>query len=152
MTDALQRIQQFLPISDNLATAGQPSIAQFKDIQSAGYQLVINLAMPNSSDAIVDEAAIVESLGMIYLSIPVIWENPILDDLEKLFDALDANKSTKVFLHCAKNMRVSAMLYLYHRLRCSMSHADARVYLDRVWVPNPTWQTFIEATIELYLD
>jgi protein tyrosine phosphatase (PTP) superfamily phosphohydrolase (DUF442 family) len=152
MTEALQRIQQFLPISDNLATAGQPSIAQFKDIQSAGYQLVINLAMPNSSDAIVDEAAIVESLGMIYLAIPVLWENPILDDLEKLFDALDANKSTKVFLHCAKNMRVSAMLYLYHRLRCNMSHADARIYLDRVWVPNPTWQTFIEATIELYFD
>jgi protein tyrosine phosphatase (PTP) superfamily phosphohydrolase (DUF442 family) len=152
MTEALQRIQQFLPISENLATAGQPTIAQFADIQAAGYQLVVNLAMPDSTDAIADEAAIVEGLGMIYLSIPVLWDNPAQEDLEQLSDALDANKSTKIFLHCAKNMRVSAMLYLYHRLRCQMSHFEAKVYLDRVWVPNPTWQTFIDATIELYLD
>jgi protein tyrosine phosphatase (PTP) superfamily phosphohydrolase (DUF442 family) len=150
MTSSLQQIEAFLPISPTLATSGQPKAEQFTDIASAGYSLVINLATPASSNWNPDENAIAQSLGMEYVGIPIDWEYPTLSDFEELANLLDENTERKTWVHCAKNMRVSAMIYLYHRLRKGYTEETSRRYLEQIWQPNEVWQNFIDATIELY--
>jgi protein tyrosine phosphatase (PTP) superfamily phosphohydrolase (DUF442 family) len=152
MTSPLLEIEAFLPISQQITTSGQPTTQQFSNIASAGYSLVINLATSASSNWNPEEKAIVESLGMEYVSIPIDWENPTLSDFEDLSDLLDENVEGKVWVHCAKNMRVSAMIYLYHRLRKGYSEGVARRYLEQIWQPNKIWQNFIEAAIALYTE
>jgi protein tyrosine phosphatase (PTP) superfamily phosphohydrolase (DUF442 family) len=160
MTSPLLEIEAFVPISPTIATSGQPNTKQFSDIQSEGYSLVVNLATPASSNWNPDEQAIVESLGMKYVSIAIDFEYPTLNDFENLADLLDENsdwtpstlRDRKTWVHCAKNMRVSAMMYLYHRLRKGYTEETSRRYLEQIWQPNEVWQNFIEATIGLYTE
>ncbi|HEY9737484.1 MAG TPA: protein tyrosine phosphatase family protein [Trichocoleus sp.] len=142
--EPLLSIYNFLPISDAIATAGQPTEAQFEAVQQSGYEVVINLAMPTARNALPNEQARVESLGMTYIPIPVVWENPTQADLEQFFEAMAVHQGKKVFVHCAANMRVSVFMYLYRRLRLGLDEAKARPDLERIWQPNPTWQQFIE--------
>jgi hypothetical protein len=72
MGKELTTIYQFLPLSETIATAGQPTVEQFPAIQAAGYDVVINLALPESANAIPEEGAIVEKLGLQYIHIPVV--------------------------------------------------------------------------------
>ncbi|MGL5836646.1 MAG: protein tyrosine phosphatase family protein [Waterburya sp.] len=147
MTSPLQQIEAYLPISPTLATSGQPTTEQFADILSEGYSLIINLATPASSNWNPDEPAIAQNLGMEYVGIPIDWESPTLNHFEQLADLLDQNPQRKIWVHCAKNMRVSAMIYLYHRLRKGYSEDTALRYLEQIWQPNETWQNFIDRAI-----
>lgn len=157
----LTDIYNFLPISalgdsstaiapgsfHQLATAGQPTLEQFAEIKAAGFETVINLALTTSTKALPNEKAIVEGLGMSYHHIPVEWEAPQLSDLTDFFATMQRCTEQSVFVHCAANMRVSAFIYLYHRLRCQMSHADAIHDLNQIWQPNETWQALIDNAI-----
>ena len=143
-SDRLQEIVNFLSISDQIATSGQPRIEQFAIIADAGYETVINLALPTSESAIANEAEIVESLGMEYISIPVIWEHPTIDDLDRFLEAIAKRKGQQIFVHCAKNMRVSVFVYLYRRLREGINHEQAIADLHKIWRPNDTWQEFMD--------
>lgn len=143
----LEQIQAFLALSDRVGTAGQPTAAQFKDIQAAGYQSIVNLALVSSTDAIPEEGDIVSQLGMEYVHIPVDWEVPALDDLTRFFEVMDQRSHTQVFVHCAKNMRVSAFMYLYRVLRQRMAPEEAQQALLQIWQPIPHWQAFMERAI-----
>jgi protein tyrosine phosphatase (PTP) superfamily phosphohydrolase (DUF442 family) len=147
---SLAQIEAFLPVSFTITTSGQPTTEQFADIASAGYSLVINLATPASTNWNPEESAIVENLGMEYVGIPIDWDNPTLSDFDELATKLDEHPERKIWVHCAKNMRVSAMMYLYHRLRKGYTEISARRYLEQIWQPNQIWQNFIDATMELY--
>ena len=140
----LDNIFNYLPISDRLASAGQPDRRQFSQIQSAGYQVVINLALPDSDHAIPEEAALVAGLGMEYVYIPVIWTAPQPSDLTDFFKAMDERQEKKVFVHCAMNFRASAFVFLYRVLRQSVPIEIARQNMSEIWQPNETWQQFID--------
>ncbi len=146
--EQLESIHNFLKLSDNIATAGQPSEEQFTAIKEAGYQLVVNLAPPGSTNAIPQEGEIVESLGLQYVHIPVVWTNPTLEDLDRFFSILNANTEKPVFVHCAKNMRVSAFMYLYRRLHDCWDDQQAESDLHKIWIPNEMWQAFIQRAIK----
>lgn len=143
-------IYNFLKLSDSIATAGQPTTEQFEAISQSGYQVVINLALPESSNALPNEKQIVEKQGMQYVHIPVVWENPHIENITEFFNVMEANADKKVFVHCAANMRVSAFMYLYRRLHESVGEEDAKKDLHRIWVPNENWNKFIEEVIEYY--
>jgi protein tyrosine phosphatase (PTP) superfamily phosphohydrolase (DUF442 family) len=148
MSESLQSIFNFQLINDQLATSGQPTIEQFRDIRRAGYQLVVNLALPTSTNAIENEQSIVESLGMQYIHIPVEWENPTLNDFENFLMAMNTNADRPIFVHCAMNMRVSAFMYLYQRIHRHLSDEQAKVNLEKIWLPNETWQQFIQMVLD----
>lgn len=147
MTEPLATIRSFWPISNTLATAGQPTAEQFAAIASAGYDLMINLALPTSDHALPDEQAIVTRLGMDYVAIPVVWEEPTLADLTEFFQAMDTHAGRRIFVHCAANMRVSAFVYLYRRLRLGLDEAIALADLHALWHPTPRWQQFIDQAV-----
>jgi protein tyrosine phosphatase (PTP) superfamily phosphohydrolase (DUF442 family) len=140
----MENIYNYLKISDKIATAGQPSVEEFSDIKQAGYQIVINLALKDSSNALPNEQDIVESQGMQYIHIPVIWENPTEENLQDFIGVMKTNADQKVFVHCAANKRVSAFIYLYRRYQESVSDEAAKKDLHQIWIPNETWQQFIQ--------
>ncbi len=146
----MEDIYNYLKISESVATSGQPTKEQFSAIKDSGYQTIVNFALPTSTNALPDEKQVVENLGMQYVHIPVIWENPTLEDVEQFFSVMKANADQKIFVHCAANMRVSAFMYLYRRIHDRMSDEEAKKYLDRIWQPNETWQKFIEQVLEHY--
>ncbi len=142
--NCLENIYNYLKISDKIATAGQPSVEQFSYIKEAGYQVVINLALKDSSNALRNEKEIVEIEGMQYIHIPVIWENPTEDKLKEFIQVMKINLDKKVFVHCAANKRVSAFVYLYRRSEESIDEEIAKKDLHQIWVPNEIWQQFIQ--------
>jgi len=140
----LQQILNLLPVSEALGTAGQPTAVQFRSIAAAGYEVVINLAMPDSTNALPDEADLVRQEGMDYVHIPVVWESPTLQDLDRFFEAMDHQRDHKVFVHCALNMRVSCFVFLYRVIRGGVPLAEAANTMRRIWRPNPVWSRFLE--------
>lgn len=145
----LDAILNYIPISDRIATAGQPTPEQFEAIRAAGYKVVINLAMPTSTNALPNESQIVESLGMDYIPMPVEWEHPTQTDVEQFFSVMQAHVAQPVFVHCAMNMRVSAFMYLYRQLYQQVDEPTARRDMERIWQPNPTWQSLIDHVLVL---
>ena len=146
----IEEIYNFLKLSDLVATAGQPTEAQFSVIKESGYQVVVNLALPESPKALPHEQAVVESQGMQYVNIPVVWENPTLDDIARFFTVMETNADKPVFVHCAANMRVSAFMYLYRLIHERVSDEQAKTDLNQIWIPNDTWQEFIRQVIKYY--
>ncbi|KAB8335881.1 phosphatase [Scytonema tolypothrichoides VB-61278] len=145
----MEDIYNYLKISDFIATSGQPTTKEFSAIQQAGYQIVVNLALPESTNALPEEKEIVESQGMQYVHIPVVWEKPTIEDLKEFFSVMETNTDKKVFVHCVANKRVSAFIYLYCRLHEQMSEEDAKKELYKIWVPNEIWQNFIEQVLTI---
>jgi protein tyrosine phosphatase (PTP) superfamily phosphohydrolase (DUF442 family) len=129
----LDIILNFLPINDRLATAGQPTREQFADVSAAGYELVVNLAPSDSSNAIPDETGAVAGNGMQYVHIPVDWQAPRLEDLARFFGVMEQNRGRRVFVHCAMNLRVSSFVYLYRVLRENVPEPEAAVPLNEMW-------------------
>jgi protein tyrosine phosphatase (PTP) superfamily phosphohydrolase (DUF442 family) len=150
MDNKIEDIYNYIKISDLIATSGQPTIQEFSAIQEAGYQIVVNLALPESTNALPEEKQIVESQGMQYIHIPVVWEKPTIENLNEFFSVMQANTDKKVFVHCVANKRVSAFIYLYCRLHEQMSEEDAKKELEKIWVPNEIWQSFMEQVMKNY--
>lgn len=143
-------IPHFLQLSETVATAGQPTEAQIAALQTAGYRVVINLALPSSANALPNEQALVEMEGMTYIHIPVLWEEPTLADVEQFFSAMQTYAGQPVFVHCAKNMRVSAFMYLYRWLCQGVNETIAKHDLHRIWTPNDRWQAFMAQVVQRY--
>jgi protein tyrosine phosphatase (PTP) superfamily phosphohydrolase (DUF442 family) len=139
----LENILNFVPYDNLPDTSGQPKAEEFALIAAAGYQTVINLATPASPNAVANEAEIVKQAGMTYIPIPVIWENPRVEQFEQYVQTLNALKDRKVYLHCALNWRASCFTFLYRVIYCQINAEQAWWDLKSVWEPDETWNKFI---------
>lgn len=150
MSSRLSEITDFYPISDRIGTAGQPNAFQFGLIKEAGYDTVINLTLSSSTNALADESAIAKSAWLEYIHLPVLWERPTLSDFQFFCQILDRKQHKKLFIHCAKNMRVSVFIYLWRRIHQQVSHTEAIAAVNAIWTPNETWQAFIHTVLTHY--
>ena len=146
-TSQVTDIFNFVPISERLGTAGQPTAEQIAALKDAGYEVVINLATGTTPRDLPNEASLLQQHGIDYVHIPVIWEQPTTDNLSQFFAAMDANQSKKCFVHCIANMRVSAFVYLYRVLKQGVPEDAARATMNQLWEPNKVWQGFIDSAL-----
>ena len=84
----LEDIYNFLALSENLCTGGMPTKEQLQDAAERGVDMVVNLAPHEVSNALAGETEIVTSLGMQYVNIPVIWNTPTKDGLDRFMDLI----------------------------------------------------------------
>jgi uncharacterized protein (TIGR01244 family) len=143
----LEDIYNYLQLNESIATSGQPTKAQIVEIAQAGYEVVVNLALSDAEYSLPDEKATVESQGMTYVHLPVIWSQPTQEDLEAFCDVMDANRGKKIFVHCAANMRVSAFMALYRIRRLGWPPKQAFQDMQRIWTPEGWWRDFILASL-----
>ena len=140
--NTLNHIRNFLRLDDRLATSGMPQPDDFAAIRQAGFEVLINLAMPTSDNAMPNEGDLVSAQGMTYVHIPVNFESPQPADFDRFTRMMDACAGQKVFVHCAANMRVSAFVFL-HRLRQGANRTAAEHDLKRIWEPDNVWRGFL---------
>ena len=143
-----ENISNYRLIADNLHTSAQPTIDELEKIKQAGVDVVINLARPDSPNAISNEAQLVEKNGMHYIHIPVDFENPTLTDLKQFFQAMDQYNDQTKLVHCACNYRASCFVYLYRIIKQNTGKALAEADMLSVWQPDDTWQTFIDCCLQ----
>ncbi len=94
-------------------TGGQPDATQLGEIAKLGYKTVINLRTPGERGELADEAGLVKSHGMRYVSIPVSHgEGLDRDNAEVLGKILADQDARPVVIHCASGNRVGALLAL----------------------------------------
>ena len=144
---ALGQVRSFRQVDNQLGTSGQPTETQFADIRKAGFEAVINLALPVSTGALPNEGSIVTGLGMPYVHLPVDFKAPRHEDFRAFSRILEAFAGRKVFVHCAANMRVSAFVFLHRVLRQGVLADEARKDLLAIWEPDEVWSRFIEAEL-----
>jgi protein tyrosine phosphatase (PTP) superfamily phosphohydrolase (DUF442 family) len=145
---SLDEIYQFRAIGERLGTAGQPTEVQLRLIREAGFEGVINLALPTSDNALASEGSIVTGLGMFYVHIPVDFKAPAAKDFRAFCGVMEALEDRRVFVHCAANMRVSAFVFLYRVLRQHVAPAAAERDLHAIWQPDDVWSRFIREQLE----
>jgi protein tyrosine phosphatase (PTP) superfamily phosphohydrolase (DUF442 family) len=143
---ALEDITNYIRISDSIASSGQPKELEFKDIAQAGFEVVINLAMPDSENAIPEEEQIVTTQKMQYIHIPVPFEAPTSEHLKEFITIMKPFKDKKVWVHCVVNYRASAFLFLYMRLVHNATIEEASKVIVKSWKPNDIWKSFMEYT------
>ena len=95
---SIEEIINYLQVSERIASSGQPEDYQFKTIAEAGYRVVINLAMPNSENAIPEEGNIVTMLKMVYIHIPVPFEAPEIAHLKYFIKTMNAFSEDKIYM------------------------------------------------------
>ena len=134
----------FHQITPHIGTAGHPRPEDFATIAAAGYQVVVNLALHDSDDAIADEGSLVAREGMSYIHMPVVWAQPTAAHLKQFCRLMDALGDKKVLVHCQVNARVSAFMFKYLTFK-GVSEADATTPLMQQWLPqmDDTWKAFM---------
>lgn len=142
-SEPLAEIYNFRALGDRLGTAGQPTESQLQAIREAGFEVVINLALPTSDNALANEGSIVTGLGMSYVHVPVNFQVPLVGDFKTFCGIMKAVEGRKVFVHCAANKRVSAFLFLYRVLQHQVSLPEAEKDLHAIWAPDEAWSEFI---------
>ncbi|MEZ4702211.1 MAG: protein tyrosine phosphatase family protein [Rhodothermales bacterium] len=142
--DALLRIRAFRAIDERLATSGQITYDDIAALDTAGFDLVINLA-PADPDRYPESGWRIVQRGMAYVHIPVSWEQPDPKHLDLFFDILAQNRRRKVFVHCIANKRVSTFVYLYRTLREGVADDVAKADMHAIWDPEslPQWKSFV---------
>lgn len=140
--DPLSILPNYRRLSDNISTAGQPSSEQFQAI-AKGFEVVVNLGLKDGDYALADEQGLVESLGLVYESIPVIWEQPTQQDFERFVDCMNRHEGRKRFIHCAANKRVAVFAALFRIREQGLPPDEELRELETVWKPNEIWRSFI---------
>ena len=145
-------IINFVQLTENIASSGQPCETELAQITDLGYGTIINLALTSSDNAIVNEGDIVTELGMSYVHIPIQWQKPTLKQFQLFVAVMQQQGQRKVWVHCAFNMRVSVFLYLYSRFYLRIPAETALQKLNQVWQPNNIWSQFIIDVTNSYKD
>jgi len=146
----LNQITNYVQLTPDVGTSGQPKRDQFAAIARDGFRAVVNLALPTSDHAIADEGSVVTGLGMSYIHIPVDFANPTLDDLRAFVGTMHAMDGRKVWVHCVVNARVSAFMYLYLKHVKQLDEGAARSPVLERWEPqmDETWKRFLQTPKE----
>src|SRR5450631_651317 len=141
-------VYNYRAVDESLATSGQPSVAQLDAIAKAGFTTIINLALHDDPRySLPDEPGTVRSLGLAYVHIPVQFAAPTEADLVAFFEAMDAHRGKKVWIHCAANMRVSAFVGLYRVIKQGWQPERAFELMHGLWQPDEVWSSFISTML-----
>ena len=144
----LSVVTNYREYSPSFASSGQPLQVQFELLKSEGFERIIYIAFSNSGKAIANEDVIVKELGMDYVQIPVIWEEPLAADFYAFADVMQRYPDKKTLVHCQVNYRASAFSFLYRVLYQDVPIGAAKADMNKVWQPDETWREFIFSILE----
>lgn len=143
----MENILNYIKINELISTSGQPKADEFQKIKENDFEVVINLALCSASNAIENEDEVVTKLGMTYFHIPVEWENPKIEQLKLFINTLQALGANKVWVHCAKNYRVTAFMYIYHKYVLNTPFDEIDLSILNKWNPSEKWQELMKTTL-----
>lgn len=119
----LPPIRNFLQVTPEFCTGGQPRVEHFARLQADGVKSVLNLRTPGEHRAEEEEAA-VRKAGLAYFNIPVVYSAPTEAQVEEFLRLTDDPANRPMFIHCTAAIRVGAFWMIRRVLRDKMP-ADA---------------------------
>ncbi len=144
--NGLSHIENFQFIHEHLFSSGQPTPEQLQLIKEYGITTVINLALTDASNHLNNEDRVCLELGLNYIQVPILWDTPSDDQCLLVLDMIDhLVQEQMVWVHCAKNFRVSSLMYLYRQYYMNMEMPQAQDLMHQIWEPNATWTGLIHA-------
>ncbi len=147
---SLLDIRDYFYVAEDIHTSGQPTAEQIELLGCAKFEIVINLATAKSPDAIQNEKDLVMQNNMAYVHIPVDWNKPLRRDFEKFANFFEPYHNFKMLVHCVRNMRVSAFIFLNRVIMEGLNPQDCLTDLLTIWKPNEVWQMFINKMLFEY--
>ena len=138
-------ILNYYQVTNKIASSGQPTEGQIDDIAVKGYDVIINLAMPDHENSLDNEGSMITSHGMTYIHIPVPFDDPNEDQFSVFSGCMDALEGKKVWVHCIVNARVSAFLFRYLQTNRGFSAEESKTPILEQWLPqmDEVWKAFI---------
>lgn len=70
-----------------------------------------------------------------YVKLPVIWEHPTIENVQMFFKLMESFNSKKIWVHCAKNMRLSCFIYLWQKYILNLPDTQAKYPMNLIWQP-----------------
>ena len=140
-------IRNFLQVTPNFCTGGQPRPEHFTELKSRGVKAVLNLRTPGEHRA-EEEKAAVESAGLKYFNIPVNYREPTDADVDAFLKLTDDESNRPMFIHCTAAIRVGAFWLIRRVVRDGMTWDAALEESRKVGLVNaPHLEEFAKAYI-----
>jgi uncharacterized protein (TIGR01244 family) len=144
----LPPIRNFLQVTPQFCTGGQPRIEHFARLKADGVKAVLNLRQPSEHRA-EEERAAVEQAGLKYFNIPVVYSNPTDAQADEFLKITDDPANRPMFIHCTAAIRVGAFWTIRRALRDGMSIEAALEEGKKVGLVNaPHLEEFARRYIE----
>ena len=122
-TQELLPIRNFLQVSPEFCTGGQPRIEHVAKLKADGVKAVLNLRQPTEHRAD-EERAAVEQAGLKYFNIPVAFREPTDEQVNEFLKITDDPANRPMFIHCTAAVRVGAFWAIRRAVRDGLT-ADA---------------------------
>jgi uncharacterized protein (TIGR01244 family) len=141
-------IRNFLQVTPQFCTGGQPRLEHFAKLKADGVKAVLNLRTPGEQRADEEQAA-VEKAGMKYFNIPVVYTAPTDAQADEFLKITDDPANRPMFIHCTAAIRVGAFWMIRRALRDGMSVDAALEDARKVGLNNaPHLEDFARKYIE----
>jgi protein tyrosine phosphatase (PTP) superfamily phosphohydrolase (DUF442 family) len=144
---AADKPDNFVQWREGLASSAQPNAAWLARAKELKYDVIVNLAPPQSHGSIANEGGIVASKGVTYVNIPVDFNQPSAEDFRFFTETLKANTGRNVLVHCQVNLRGSSFTFLYRVIHEGAPMSESLAKLQGIWTPDKAWRKFIEDTL-----
>jgi uncharacterized protein (TIGR01244 family) len=123
-TQGLPPIRNFLQVTPQFCTGGQPRVEHFAALKTEGVKAVLNLRQPTEHRAD-EERAAVEQAGLKYFNIPVLFRDPQDAQVDEFLKITDDAANRPMFIHCTAAVRVGAFWMIRRVLRDGMNVDEA---------------------------
>jgi len=124
-------IRNFLHVNDQFCTGGQPKVDQLESLKATGVKAIINLRTPEEYNS-AEEQAKAKELGLRYINIPVVYNDPKEEEATEFLKVTDDPKNRPAFIHCTAAIRVAAFWMIRRVLRDNWSIQDAEAEAEKV--------------------
>ena len=140
-------IRNFLQVTPEFCTGGQPRIEHFARLKADGVKAVLNLRQPTEHRA-EEETQAVDAAGLKYFNIPVSYQNPSDADVDQFLKITDDPANRPMFIHCTAAIRVGAFWAIRRVLRDGMTIDAALEEAKKVGLREaPHLEQFVRAYI-----
>ena len=116
----LPPIRNFLQVTPEFCTGGQPRVEHFAKLKADGGKSVLNLRTPGEHRA-EEEKAAVENAGLKYFNIPFVYTAPSDAQVDEFLRLTDDPANRPMFIHCTAAIRVGAFWTIRRAVRDGMS-------------------------------
>src|SRR5262245_51714749 len=141
-------IRNFLRVSKDFCTGGQPKLEQLEQLKADGVKSILNLRQPSEHRAAEEEAKAKE-LGLKYFNIPVAYGNPNEEQVAEFLKITDDPENRPAFIHCTAAIRVGAFWMIRRALRDGWTIEDAEAEAVKIGLREaPHWNEFARKYIE----
>ena len=144
----LADISNYREYSPTFSSSGQPTEEQLELLQEEGFERIVYIAFTNHRNSLANEDVLTKELGLDYVHIPVIWDQPTKSDFYAFAGAMQREPNRRTLLHCQVNFRASAFSFLYRVIYQKVPVAEAKADMNTVWAPNETWRDLLFDILE----